>query len=195
MNIIVLNRETAIKEVRNLTAPAAVISISTVGDTAPMFNEHPGVMVFYTFFDDVDEGDKFYHPITDRQANDIADFARGLTDIDTLVVHCDAGVSRSAAVAAAIGKYFTGDDMFIFGRPRFTPNRTVYRKVLTALFERELSDDEKFDLKRKEYWNQKVWHHYFLTTKTEKEFLDIEEIPIDEELMPENLWAKPINKI
>lgn len=183
MNIIVWDRETAIAEVRNLTAPAAVISISTVGDTAPIFNEPKGVKVFYTFFDDVEEGDKFYHPISWKQAEDIRHFVYGLKNIDTLVVHCDAGVSRSAAVAAAIGKYLFNDDMFIFGRPRFCPNRTVYRKVLQSLFDRELEESEKSELREKEKWNVDIWKHFFFDVGlTEEEMLDIEAIPLGEPL-------------
>lgn len=182
MNIIVWNRETAIAEVHNLKAPAAVISISTVGDSFPVFNEPEGVNILYMAFDDVEEDETYYHPIINAQAKIIRDFVEGIKNVDTLVVHCDAGVSRSAAVAAAIGKYLYNDDMFIFGRPRFCPNRTVYRKVLTALFNRELFDAEKVELKEKEDWNTKIWKHFFLLTDNEEEFQNIGIIPMGEEL-------------
>jgi predicted protein tyrosine phosphatase len=52
-------------------------------------------------------------------------------DVTLIVVHCDAGVSRSAGIAAALAKVFLGDDTEFFGG-RYRPNRRVYRAVLEA---------------------------------------------------------------
>jgi predicted protein tyrosine phosphatase len=49
--------------------------------------------------------------------------------VDRILVHCDAGMSRSPAVAAAIAKILTGDDAEFF-RGRFIPNKRVYRFLL-----------------------------------------------------------------
>ncbi len=71
-------------------------------------------------------------------ANNIVNFVNNFNEIDTIIVHCDAGQSRSAGVAAAIAKFFNGDDEQFFsgggmyGSPRYTPNRLAYRKVLQA---------------------------------------------------------------
>ncbi|MBE6994772.1 MAG: hypothetical protein E7423_09070 [Ruminococcaceae bacterium] len=70
----------------------------------------------------------------DEDAARIADFVRRHQALD-LIVHCDAGVSRSAGVAAAILKHLTGDDSPIFNDPRFRPNMWCYRKTLAALEE------------------------------------------------------------
>lgn len=51
------------------------------------------------------------------------------------IVQCDAGVSRSAGVAAALMKYFNGDDSPIFDNPQYCPNMRCYRMVLEALME------------------------------------------------------------
>lgn len=45
------------------------------------------------------------------------------------IVHCDAGVSRSPAVATAISKVLMGDDTEFFGG-RYRPNMRVYRTLL-----------------------------------------------------------------
>lgn len=183
MNILVWNREQAIAQVKDLTPPAAVISISTVGDELPDFKiEKLGIEVLFLSFDDVEDDDKFYTPISDIDALNIKDFIEENKDVETLVVHCDAGVSRSAAVAAAVGKYLFNDDMFIFGRPRFCPNRTVYRKVLKAFYDRELSEQEKVELAEKENWNVEIWRHFLFTTDNEEDFLDIGIIPIGEDI-------------
>lgn len=52
-----------------------------------------------------------------------------------IIVHCGAGQSRSAGVAAAILKYYTNDDTAIFKNPRYTPNMLFYRSVLNSLYE------------------------------------------------------------
>ena len=54
-----------------------------------------------------------------------------LPEIQRVIVHCDAGVSRSPAVAAAISKVLTGDDAEFFGG-RYRPNMRVYRTLLEA---------------------------------------------------------------
>lgn len=49
-----------------------------------------------------------------------------------IVIHCDAGRSRSPAVAAALARVLTGDDAEFFGG-RYAPNARVYRTLLAAL--------------------------------------------------------------
>ncbi len=51
----------------------------------------------------------------------------------TIIVHCDAGMSRSAGVAAAIEAYAGGDPSRIFGSPYYDPNRHCYRLLLRVL--------------------------------------------------------------
>lgn len=53
-------------------------------------------------------------------------------DIDTLIIHCRAGQSRSAGVAAALSQVLFGNDYEYFNSPRYTVNMTVYYKVLKA---------------------------------------------------------------
>jgi predicted protein tyrosine phosphatase len=52
-------------------------------------------------------------------------------EIERIVVHCDAGVSRSSAVAAALARVFNGNDAEFFGG-RYRPNMRVYRTLLEA---------------------------------------------------------------
>jgi predicted protein tyrosine phosphatase len=49
------------------------------------------------------------------QAREIAKFVIQYQDIDTLIVHCDAGISRSAGIAAAISKWYFGSEINIYG--------------------------------------------------------------------------------
>lgn len=50
-------------------------------------------------------------------------------DCKLLIVHCGAGQSRSAAVAAAISDYLNLN-LEIFGNPKYSPNPTVYKCCL-----------------------------------------------------------------
>lgn len=55
------------------------------------------------------------------------------TDLDLIIVQCEAGQSRSAGVAAALMKYLWNDDTKIFNNRLYKPNMLCYRKVLNAL--------------------------------------------------------------
>ena len=74
--------------------------------------------------------------MSDEDAKTVVDFVERYKD-KRILVHCDAGISRSSAVAAAILKHYTGDDSMIFDSRWYNPNRWVYRKVLEA-FESEV---------------------------------------------------------
>lgn len=69
---------------------------------------------------------------------------------DWFCVNCAAGVSRSAAVCAAIMRILCNDDMPVFTNSHFCPNMTVYREVLNAWINR-LSDEN--DMVSTEVWN------------------------------------------
>jgi hypothetical protein len=74
-------------------------------------------------------------PINDFQSKLIANFAVNCFEenIEELYVNCAAGISRSAGVAAAISKFYTGDDKYFYDK--YIPNRYVYMRVLEALHE------------------------------------------------------------
>jgi len=75
-------------------------------------------------------------PISKEQAQLIVDFVRTYKyQIDQIIVHCDAGVSRSAGVCAAIAKALDNDDIQFFNSNYYCPNMTCYRRVLNAFME------------------------------------------------------------
>ncbi len=85
-------------------------------------------------FDDVYEDE--CGAMTAEQANLIAAEVRNALDnldVEQIWVHCEGGVSRSAAVAAAIGLAEYGTDEEIFLNPAFYPNHHVYITMLAAL--------------------------------------------------------------
>lgn len=69
--------------------------------------------------------------MTDDHAGQIWSFVKKWEkEIGTIVIHCEQGMSRSPAVAAALCKRFGGDDSNFF--KEYQPNLYVYRLLLDA---------------------------------------------------------------
>ena len=122
---------------RNVTALISVYGT----DEEPIGEGVPGCNVLAAerlCFDDVDRdipGRNGLRCISERQALRIARFVDENRDrVKEFIVHCGAGISRSAGAAAAIMKYLNGSDSPIFDSPGYQPNMKVYRTVLNALF-------------------------------------------------------------
>ena len=81
-------------------------------------------------FYDVEADDKTFFPITKDDAKKIAEFALKHKD-KLIVVNCEAGLCRSAGIAAALSYYLNGTDKFFFNV--YLPNKTVYRAILNAI--------------------------------------------------------------
>ena len=75
------------------------------------------------------------------EAAAFADFVKNL-EADTLYCCCDAGESRSPAVAAAVMRYFGLDDMQVWQNPHYHPNMLVFAMLADALGA-AVSDEEK----------------------------------------------------
>ena len=112
----------------------AVISIVDYAIANPVWSDNVKA-VFNMRFDDTDNA------FNDGSANDgsftgLRDFIDGLS-VDTLIIHCYAGISRSSAVAAAVGEY-CGLRLKIWSNKRYKPNILVYELV-----KKELGLEEK----------------------------------------------------
>lgn len=70
---------------------------------------------------------------TSEQAKEIFRFLSGLpADITDLYIACDAGCSRSPAIAAALLRASRRSDKTIWKNPRYYPNPLVYKTVCQA---------------------------------------------------------------
>ena len=151
MVITVMSRKNALNYFRRLTSKEkksiACISITGMEDE-PVSKWHYPKTTLYLTFDDVDRAYGNEIPMSHYEANRIAFFVKGIAkdvSINSLIVHCEAGMSRSAGVAAAIMKYMYGTDEAIFGMPGFRPNMLCYRLTLEALMDNTtdlLTEDE-----------------------------------------------------
>ncbi len=126
----------AIEAVPPHDVPHVIISITTTeGDLArlPTCDQCRGVLRLV--FADVEEPRNGVVVFGLEHARAVWEFVdQHRTEIERVVVHCDAGLSRSPAVAAAISRCLDGDDAEFFARYR--PNMRVYRTLLEVWEER-----------------------------------------------------------
>jgi predicted protein tyrosine phosphatase len=135
----IASRKEAEKHAGDIDTPHILISITDYGAPKAIFgtNEYRQGLLRVKF-DDVDSKLPGQYPITDADAAAIAKFVDFHKDkINLIVVHCEGGISRSSATAAAIAFFLDRDaSNSIFKDKRYMPNMLVFRKVLEAFLER-----------------------------------------------------------
>lgn len=101
----------------------------------PKFAKNESIIdILYLFFDDIDHDAPT--TMTAEQAKEIADFVNKYKDdVEQIIVHCDAGMSRSAGCAAAIMKYLFGNNESIFNSKKYAPNLHCYSLTLNAFYD------------------------------------------------------------
>lgn len=135
MEFFVYSRQ-AIEAIEPHEVSHVVVSITTPGDPKEVklpLNEHTQALLTLEFHD-IDRIVQGYNDhleskmFSKEQARLIRTFAAWNQEVERFIVHCDAGMSRSPAVAAAVSKMLYGDDMRFF--KRYHPNRRVYYMIL-----------------------------------------------------------------
>ena len=123
----------AIERVAAHEVPHVVISITTTEDDRarlPASAQCRGVLRLS--FPDLENAIPGIGPdelFGSAHADQIWDFVqRHRGQISRIVLHCDAGLSRSPGVAAALARVLVGDDSEFF--QRYHPNMRVYRVLL-----------------------------------------------------------------
>ena len=139
LSLQVLDRNSACTVVHE--EPYAVVSITDPQHTHPQLAPSPhcqGVLALH--FSDVGERfarlnvkSSYVAALDPETADRIAAFVRGQVEggVRLLVVHCEAGMPRSAGVAGALSRHYNGEDAFFRGQYR--PNPWVRKLVLEAL--------------------------------------------------------------
>ena len=141
MNIIITNRVNL--EEGHLWVPdnIAVISITDPSESfvnlSMIESRVPKLRLVFHDIDDIEIAKKYklVH-FTKQMANEIIYWLSLVRceNIETAVIQCNAGISRSAGVAAAIALIINGDDSVIFNDKRYLPNRLVYRTILEVFY-------------------------------------------------------------
>lgn len=84
---------------------------------------------------------RIFQLITKKDAGKIYDFVtKWYGKVNLIIVHCNAGISRSSGVCAGIMKGLINDDIAIFGNPRFHPNTLCYKLVLEEFMNHKNND-------------------------------------------------------
>ena len=156
LNLIVRNRYDSEYIPPPITEPYVVISVYTPGDAQPNLAAHaykveslaiPFYDVPYEPGDVHAEVRKYLFSPADARA--IVSFVESAKErgINTVVVHCDMGQSRSVAIAAALSLYYNDtvgefkkgkykQQVGGYGFRIYNPNLRVYRLMVDALFKR-----------------------------------------------------------
>ena len=95
-------------------------------------------------FDDIVRPVEGAQIFTDKMAGDVIRFIHKNQDVETLLVHCYAGQSRSRAVGAFAVWYLGGDNAQYF--KMYNPNIYVYDKLMEVVedFDEDALEDEEF---------------------------------------------------
>lgn len=111
-----------------------IVSINSTDSKLNMFCRNPHMKaVHFAVFDDV-EGNKA-GCMSREDAEEIIQFVNQfITQVDEIIVHCDAGISRSAGVCAGLMRIINNDDSLIFENKMYCPNMHCYRMILDAYF-------------------------------------------------------------
>jgi len=134
-----LTRETLEYAVYGAPERQAVISIMDHARDCAV--RYPAPRVMRLCFQDAQGAWGKQNLITAEQAEAVRDFVlRYRGGIDVLIVQCTEGVSRSAAVAAAVLAGLGESDARIWNDSRYRPNRLVYNVVRAAF---ENGEDDK----------------------------------------------------
>ena len=128
-NSIFIMNQSCIEELSPNSKNCYIVSITSPGSIAEI-NDSPHLLRV-SFFDS-EEGENSVHPgISQEQAANIADFIKTVPVDKDIFIHCEAGKSRSAGVAAAIIQYQKKDPKDVFNQ--LTPSMRCYTNVLKAL--------------------------------------------------------------
>ncbi len=147
----VISRNELILDYKQYDYTAALISLWTPGDWIDFQETEPEIIKSYNkardYFEtsirqdfwDTEDNVPGYETISEEQALELVHFILDNRD-RTFMIHCDAGQSRSAGVALAIECILNhAGNQFAFAlspsftdHERYSPNRRVFDKIMTA---------------------------------------------------------------
>lgn len=141
MNIKILSRTKAIKmSYTDFEKDKVIISISDPFNESAKFNSGNNTIkeVLYLSFYDISEETKDifggYESMSPDEATKIAHFVNKWKDkVDTIWVHCEVGVSRSAGIAMAIMEHLNMELSPILESTTYYPNMLCYELTQKAL--------------------------------------------------------------
>jgi len=84
------------------------------------------------------------HCFTAKEAQEVVDCIQEWRDkVSVFIIHCEAGISRSAGIGAAIAKILGGDDTPFF--KQYVPNSLVYNSILACYYRDSIYEEQLKD--------------------------------------------------
>lgn len=127
----------------NLEKECVIISINDTHYDTVIYDNPKIKSVLKVWFDDIhskEHEDEDLVLMTDFQARQIKEFIDLWKDqVDEIIFHCTAGISRSGAIGTSCARYLNGCDNYLWATGRYMPNRHVY-KLMCEAFGLEYSD-------------------------------------------------------
>ncbi len=111
-----------------------IISVRSPKYNKAVISDRPNCLdILYLEFHDLDgvnlPSSADYKLFTKQDAKTILNFVtRYILNIELIICQCEAGISRSAGIAGALGKILNGDDTEFF--KKYIPNMLVYKTIL-----------------------------------------------------------------
>ena len=128
MKILVFN-EDAIKNYLTEDEHVVISVRSPLSDIVELPNQDSRLRTLFMAFCDLDSPLRNYIIFKEKNAKEILDFVKFYENkVDTILVNCEAGISRSAGIAAALSKIYNCEDSYYF--KKYLPNILVYRTIL-----------------------------------------------------------------
>jgi len=147
MQVLVTNRN-AVREISPHSeglGRTVLIRITSYSKFKPLQFREQFEDIMHRKFADVEDNDNFMYgtisktilPITEHEAKQIVNFVHQHADKDCLIVHCDAGFSRSPAVALAACEILGLTDESrrlreLASKGIYQPNQTVFNRITEA---------------------------------------------------------------
>ena len=143
MNYQIMSRSEAKRASYHITVPTIIVSITDPDRDVVRFCNAPNSNILgicRVSFDDIDRKQSPDDILMSQEdAKKIKAFVeRYKGRAEQIIVHCEAGVSRSAGVMAAIKEWLDGDKLSTWNDQRYRPNQHCYRQMIEAIFGRIL---------------------------------------------------------
>jgi predicted protein tyrosine phosphatase len=145
VSFIIHSRNTAEMWLSPKNTPFIVISIHTPGSERPVFPNDPNRVntLYLQFHDEVAPNTRHTETIlmSEEQAQEVVKFVKhyvvndlnsSLPKIDLIMIHCEAGVSRSAGVASGLSYWLNETDEYFIQSPFFRPNALCRKLIIEA---------------------------------------------------------------
>ena len=133
MNKIIVRSRLATERKSPYPVPWAVISITDADAPDARIRTANCVGLLRLKFDDIRTPSPYFVAFTSQDARRILAFAADVWDkADVLLVHCEAGISRSAGVAAALSRIYFGENAKFFAASVPPQQASFYYTILEA---------------------------------------------------------------